>query len=302
MTTRREFIVGGSATAGFLISGSLVSGSFGTAFAASPKARAFTTAIARIEREVKGRLGVAVLDTHSGAQFAHRATERYPMCSTFKLLAASAVLKRVDKGIEKLDRRVKIEARDIVPDSTKLKAPPESGDMALGDLCELAMIYSDNTSGNLILASIGGPPALTAYARTLGDTVTRLDRNEPTLNESTPGDLRDTTSPAAMLGNIRKLVLGNALSGASKEQLTKWLLGNKTGDTRLRAKLPADWKVGDKTGSGDHGSTNDVGVIWPAQGAPIIVTIYLTETDAKPEQRNAALAAVGQAVAATISA
>ena len=128
--------------------------------------------------------------------------------------------------------------------------------------------------------------------------MTRLDRTEPTLNEAIPGDPRDTTTPNAMLDNIQKLVLGDALSPASKQQLTKWLLGNKTGDTRMRAHLPSGWRVGDKTGSGERGSTNDVGVIWPANGgAPIIVTIYLTETAAAPNVRNGVLAAVGAAVA-----
>jgi beta-lactamase class A len=138
---------------------------------------------------------------------------------------------------------------------------------------------------------------LTAYARSLGDKVTRLDRIEPDLNEAIPGDLRDTTSPNAMTSNLQALTLGTVLSAKSKDQLTAWLLGNKTGDTRLRAGIPAGWRVGDKTGSGERGTTNDVGVLWPPDRAPILVSIYLTETTHSPEQRNATLAAVGQAVA-----
>jgi beta-lactamase class A len=161
------------------------------------------------------------------------------------------------------------------------------------------MTYSDNTAGNLILSSIGGPQGLTAFARSIGDNVTRLDRDEPTLNEAVPGDPRDTTSPSAMLKNIEKLVLGDVLSVASKEQLTKWLVGNKTGGARLRAGLPKDWRCGDKTGSGERGTTNDVGMVWPPSGKPVAVTIYLTETSAPPEKRNATLAAVGRAIAAS---
>jgi beta-lactamase class A len=162
------------------------------------------------------------------------------------------------------------------------------------------MIMSDNTAGNLLLASFGGPAGLTAYARSLGDAVTRLDRIEPDLNEALPGDPRDTTSPVAMLTNLQSLVLGNVLSAVSKERLTGWLVGNKTGDARLRAGLPKDWRVGDKTGSGERGTTNDVGIVWPPGRAPVIIAIYLTGTPAAAEQRNATLAAVGRAVVAAL--
>jgi beta-lactamase class A len=154
----------------------------------------------------------------------------------------------------------------------------------------------------LLLASLGGPQGLTAYARSIGDPVTRLDRIEPDLGEAVPGDPRDTTTPAAMLQNLRSLMFGNVLSAASKDQLTTWLLGNRTGDTRLRAGLPPGWRCGDKTGSGERGSTNDIGVIWPPQGAPVLVTIYLTETSAASEARNATLADVGRAIARAFAA
>jgi beta-lactamase class A len=291
MTTRREFIMATGALAGVGLFG-------GAVRAAGGLSDALAGELARIEKASGGRLGVAVLDTGSDARAGLHADDKFPMCSTFKLLACAAVLKRVDQGSEKLDRRIKIEASDVVPGSSFIKAPVGGDGMALADICEAAMIYSDNTAGNLILGILGGPQGLTAYARSIGDTVTRLDRTEPTLNEAVPGDPRDTTTPAAMLKNVQTLVLGDALSAASKAQLTKWLVGNKTGDTRLRAKLPAGWRVGDKTGSGERGTTNDAGLIWPPQRAPIVVTIYLTETSAAADARNSTLAAVGQAVAA----
>jgi beta-lactamase class A len=173
--------------------------------------------------------------------------------------------------------------------------------MSLAELCEAAMTMSDNTAGNLLLASLGGPQGLTAYARSLGDTVTRLDRIEPELNEAAPGDARDTTTPAAMAANVRALAVDKALSAVSREQLVRWLIGNKTGDTRLRAGLPAGWRVGDKTGSGERGTTNDVGVFWPPDRAPVIVSIYLTQTSVSPAQRNATLAAVGRAVSSALA-
>lgn len=255
----------------------------------------------RIEAESGGRLGVAVRYIGARCFVGHRSDERFPMCSTFKLLAAAAVLKRVEKGEETLDRRVKIAASDIVVNSAVTKDRVGGEGMTMAELCQAAMTFSDNTAGNLILASLGGPQALTAYARSLGDAVTRLDRIEPDLNEALADDVRDTTSPTAMLKNIEALVLGNALSEQSRQQLTGWLLGNKTGDTRLRAGLPAEWRVGDKTGSGEHGTTNDVGVAWPPGSAPLLVAIYLTGTIANGDQRNRTIASVGRAIAARVS-
>jgi beta-lactamase class A len=250
----------------------------------------------RIEQDSGGRLGVAVLDTGSGAAATHRADERFPMCSTFKFLAAAAILNRVDAGREKLDRTITFGRADIVPNSPTTSAHLSEGHMSLADLCEAAMTISDNTAGNLLLANLGGPAGLTAYARSIGDEITRLDRIEPELNEALLDDPRDTTSPAAMLADLQRLVLGDALSRSSKKQLTDWLLGNKTGGTRMRARLDKDWRVGDKTGSGERGTTNDVGLISPPNREPVLVSVYLTGSAASSDQRNAAIAAVGYAV------
>lgn len=252
--------------------------------------------LSRIENGSGGRLGVAILDTGTQRRAEHRAAERFPMCSTFKLLAAAAVLKRAENGQDQLQRRIKFQASDLVTYSPVTKDHVGGDGMTLAELCAAALNYSDNTAANLLLASLGGPQALTAYARSIGDPVTRLDRIEPDLNEAVPGDPRDTTTPAAMLQNLHTLLFGDVLSAASRDQLTAWLLGNRTGDTRLRAGLPPGWRCGDKTGSGERGSTNDIGVIWPPQGAPILVTVYLTETAAASEARNATLADVGRTI------
>jgi beta-lactamase class A len=254
----------------------------------------------KIERESGGRLGVAVLDTQSGARTGHRSDERFPMCSTFKLLAAATVLSRVDAGKERLDRRIRFEAGDLETYSPVTKNRVGGDGMTLSELCDAAVTLSDNTAANLLLASFGGPAGLTSYARSIGDAVTRLDRNEPTLNEAVPGDPRDTTTPAAMLANIRTLLLGTALSAASRDQLTRWLVACKTGDARLRAGLPSGWRVGDKTGSGRRGTANDVGIAWPPGRAPIIITSYLTEASTTDAQQSATLAAVARAVAAAL--
>jgi beta-lactamase class A len=246
----------------------------------------------RIEGESGGRLGVCILDTATGGRLAHRAAERFPMCSTFKLLAAALVLHRVDGGKERLERELAVEQSVILPNSplTELRVGQS---MTMAQLCEAAITRSDNAAANLMLHSFGGPAALTAYARSLGDGLTRLDRFELALNEARPGDPRDTTTPAAMVGLMRALLIGSALRPASRDQLRDWLLANKTGDERLRARLPPGWRVGDKTGAGDRGTNNDVGIVWPPDRAPLLVAAYLTGTTAPVARRNAAIAEVG---------
>lgn len=161
------------------------------------------------------------------------------------------------------------------------------------------MILSDNTAGNLILDALGGPEGLTAFARSIGDTVTRLDRTEPSLNEALPDDPRDTTSPRAMAENMRKLVLGDVLKPASREQLTAWLRDNRTGDTRIRSVRQPGWVVGDKTGTGERGTSNDIAVLWPPGRPPIVLAVYLTGAAVDRDKQNAAIAAVaGAAVTA----
>jgi beta-lactamase class A len=297
MIERRQFLYLGLATT----SGCVLRASGALADANHDWSDQFARRIASLEMERGGRLGVAVVDTASGRSAAFRGDERFPMCSTFKMLAAAATLARIDDGKDQLERRIRFQAGDVVTYSPITKDHVGGDGMSLAEICEAAMIVSDNTAGNLLLANLGGPQGLTAYARSLGDTVTRLDRNEPTLNEAVPDDPRDTTSPAAMLSNLRTLVTGKALSPASKDHLVGWLIGNRTGDTRLRAGLPRDWRVGDKTGSGERGTANDIAVIWPSSGRPpTFVAAYLTGSSPEADHRNATLAAVGRAVAESV--
>lgn len=258
---------------------------------------ALSERLSAIEAGLDGRLGVAILDSESGGRWQHRGDERFPLCSTFKTLACAGVLARVDAGSEDLQRRIPIRAEDIVTYSPATETRV-GGEMTLAELCEAAITLSDNTAGNLILERLEGPAGLTAFLREQGDGITRLDRWETALNEARPGDPRDTTTPNAMAETLRRLILEDVLSEGARRQLAAWLIANKTGDARLRAGLPKDWLVGDKTGSGDYGTTNDVAVIWPPGRAPLIVAVYLTETDAPFEERNAAIAEVGRALAA----
>jgi beta-lactamase class A len=246
-----------------------------------------------LERKHGGRLGVAILDSASGKLVTQRGDERFALCSTFKFLAAALVLLRIDRQEESLTRRVVYSKDDLVTYSPTTEKHVEGG-LTISEICEAAMVLSDNTAGNLLLDSFGGPMGLTAFMRSLGDTVSRLDRRETELNEATPGDPRDTTTPRAMLDMLRKIVLGSLLSASSREQLIAWLIANKTGNRRLRAGVPQGWRVGDKTGGGSNGATNDIAVIWPPDRAPILVAAYYAEARATDDERNAVLAEVGR--------
>lgn len=259
-------------------------------------AAAFTTSVAAIERRIGGRIGVGVLDTHTGRRVGHRGGELFPMASTFKLLLAAQTLRLVDEGKEQLGRRITYRPEDLLAYSPATGPHADGTGMTVEALCEGTMTLSDNTAANLLLASHGGPPALTAFVRSQGDARTRLDRIEPALNEALPGDPRDTTTPEAMVDTMQALVLGTALSPASRQKLQAWLLNNKTGDKRLRAGVPAGWRVGDKTGTGERGTSNDVGVFWPPGRKPLLVSCYLTGGDASAAERDAAIAAVAAQV------
>lgn len=263
---------------------------------ALPTTPARPNAWGEIETLSGGRLGVAVLQA-DGRIEGHRLDERFPMCSTFKWLAAAHVLHRVDRGQERLDRRVRYDRDVLLPHSPVTQQHVGEG-MTLGELCHATVTTSDNAAANLILATYGGPDGLTAYTRSLGDRVTRLDRWETQLNEAAPGDPRDTTSPRAMAQLLRTTLLGDALTSRSRGQLAAWLEACETNGQRLRADLPAGWRMGSKTGSGGRGSTNDVGIFWPPGRPPILVAVYITNTEAPAADRNGAIAAVARRVTA----
>jgi beta-lactamase class A len=249
-----------------------------------------------LARQSRGRLGVAMLDTQTGARVAHRGDERFPMCSTFKLAASAFVLARVDRGEERLDRRITYGQADLLEYAPVTREHVNEGSMSLADLCRAAVAVSDNTAANLILATFGGPAGLTKFLRSIGDTVTRLDRNEPSLNESKPGDVRDTASPLATVETLRKLLIGDALKPESRAQLNAWCEATTTGNARLRAGVPKDWRVGDKTGTGSFGSTNDIAILTPPGRKPILVAAYLTETKEPLDARERVLKQVGTIV------
>lgn len=253
----------------------------------------FESRVKVLEARTGGRLGVFVLDTGTGRELAYRADERFPMCSTFKAILTAAILARVEKGQESLKALVPYSSKDLLA-----WAPVTSRHVAEGlsveALCEAAVTQSDNTAANLLLSRLGGPEGYTAYVRTLGDALTRLDRNEPTLNTAIPGDPRDTTTPRAMAQNLQRVLLDQVLKAEYQAKLEGWMFACTTGIARLRAGLPKDWKVADKTGSGGNGTTNDIALLRPPHRAPILVCAYLTAATVDQAAQNATLAEVAR--------
>ncbi|CAB3757389.1 class A beta-lactamase [Burkholderia puraquae] len=255
-------------------------------------------ALADLERDAGGRLGVCAIDTARGRIVEHRSSERFPFCSTFKAMLSAAVLAQSVDRPGLLQQHVTYTQADLVNYSPVSGKHVGTG-MTVAALCEAAIQYSDNSAANLLMKLIGGPSAVTAFARSIGDDAFRLDRWETELNTALPGDPRDTTTPAAMAASMRVLTLGEALPAAQRAQLVSWLRGNKVGDKRIRAGVPAGWKVGDKTGTGDYGTTNDAGVIWPASGAPIVLVVYYTQMQADARAKDDVIASVARIVAQT---
>lgn len=307
-STRRAFVVGAAGSAAALWVGCATGGDAHRGEPVQPSRRparhdpgtpppSSSTPFAEIEQRLGGRLGVAAIDTGSGARLGHRGSERFAMCSTFKTLLAGFVLSRVDRGELSLDKVLPYAASDVLGYAPVAKARLAEGALSVEIACAAIVEVSDNTAANLLLRETGGPAALTAFLRTLGDATTRLDREEPTLNTNLPGDPRDTTTPDAMGDTVRALTLGeHVLKPESRQHLSQWLERCSTGLTRLRAGIPAGWRVGDKTGTGANGAANDVAIVWPPGRAPIVLASYVDAPGATPEQRNAAHADVARGV------
>jgi beta-lactamase class A len=256
--------------------------------------------IAKIERDSGSRIGVVATDSASGQRIAYRSNERFLMCSTFKLLAVAAILRQVDRKQENLDRFVRYNSADILEYAPVTKKHVAEGGMRLGALCEAAIEQSDNTAGNLLLQAIGGPAGLTSFARSLDDERTRLDRVEPDLNNSKEGDERDSTTPAAMCADVVRLLETDFLSQESRQLMQHWLLASETGATLIRAGVPKDWRIGDKTGRGPHGEVNDVAVLYPPNGARIFVAMYSKAPSLSDEKRSEVLASVTREIVGAV--
>lgn len=248
-----------------------------------------------VEQRIGGHIGVAVYDTGSQSLWQHDGDSRFPLMSTFKTLACAKLLADAEQGRSSLNSTVVIEQKDLVtysPVTEKHLNQPFS----LQQACSTTLATSDNTAANIVLEGIGGPAAFTKFMRSVGDEVTRLDRIEPFLNEAAKGDPRDTTTPVAMVKSLDRLLYGDALSVSSKQQLTQWMKNNRVSDSLLRSVLPAGWQIADKSGAGGHGSRAIVGSVWRENRAPILVSIYITQSEAPFKQRNQAIAEIGDAI------
>jgi len=261
----------------------------------APAAPTTVTAAAQltgIEQQHEARLGVFAVDTGSGRTVGYRQDERFAMMSTFKTLACAALLREHPLATGYFDQIIHFAEADVAAagGSAVTGTRIESG-MSVSELCDAAITRSDNAAGNELLKLLGGPQALTQFLRSIGDQISRLDRWEPQLNTAIPGDERDTTTPAAIAADYRALTVGDALAVPERERLTAWLLATTTGGSRIRAGLPADWKTGDKTGTGDYGSANDVAITWPTGiAAPIVVAVLTTHASPDAKADNALVA------------
>ena len=274
-----------------------------TVLAAGMPARAASETVRRLEEveaRTGGRIGLFVRNTGNGRAIAYRPDERFAMASTFKAALAAAVIAGSEAGDFRLDRRIPYTAGDLLEYAPVTKRHVGEGAMSIEALCAAVVELSDNTAANLLLPLVGGPDGFTRWLRGIGDAKTRLDRTEPTLNANTPGDPRDTTTPRAMAVTLERLLVSDAvLPQAARDRLTGWMIASPTGRDRLRAGLPADWRIGDKTGTGMNGAVNVVAILWPPKAsAPLIAAVYMDGSKAPLADLNAAHAALGGLIAA----
>ena len=261
----------------------------------SPLRRAITA----VERSAGGPIGISLLDTHTGERFGHRANDRFPLCSTFKLLLAARLLHGADKGQWAMIERLPVTKADMLFNAP-FTEKRIGGSASLLELAEAMAVVSDNPAANIGLARVGGPAALTRWLRAIGDQTTRLDRNEPEMNNETPGDPRDTTTPAAMLATSRALVEGHILSPVARKTLFGWMQASKTADTMIRAALPPGWQEANKTGAGSWRARNIVSVMTPPGRNPIWVAAYLFAAKSELAERNRQFVPLGRAIVESV--
>jgi beta-lactamase class A len=250
------------------------------------------------EHKTKGRAGLYAENLQTGRKLTWRSHERFVMCSTFKASLAACALSRVDMGREHLDRMIPYGEKDLLEYAPVARSKDNlaKGALSIEALCKGAVELSDNTCANLLLAAVGGPAALTNFWRTTGDGDSRLDADEPELNRSLPGDPHNTTTPAAMAANLKRLVLGEVLMPSSRERLTSWMLACETGANRLRAGLPKGWAVADKTGNNGKDAAGDIAVAWVKPGQPVLICAYTQGGSPTPADHDELFAGIGRTV------
>jgi beta-lactamase class A len=271
----------------------------GPSAAAKPGPQPYAGEFKELEQKFDARLGIYAIDTGSGREVAYNDGERFLFASTFKALAAGAVLRKY--SLDGMDRVITYSKDDLVANSPVTEEHVKTG-MSLGALCDAAVRYSDNTAANLLFGQLGGPKGLDAVLEGLGDDVTRMERLEPDLSLWNPDDTRDTSTPRTLAEDLRAFVLGDVLGKDERAQLTKWLRTNTTGDETIRAGMPKGWVVGDKTGSGtNYGARNDIAVVWPPGSAPIVMAILSNRSEEDADYDNKLIAQAASVIADTLS-
>ena len=278
-----------------LLAGAITAAIAATVASAADAAERGDAALKHIRERVGGRLGVHALDSQSGKRWGIDENSRYAMASTFKLPLAAAILWQVDRKAFTLDHTLAIEQKDFLPNSPAFDAKIAAGrdSMTIRELCAAVVTQSDNAAANVLLSGIGGPSALSAFFRTLGDQTTRFDRPEPDLNTNLPNDPRDTTTPRAMVDSLLHIFTQDVLTLPSRAMLIEWLIASRTGLDRVRAGLPKAWNPGDKTGTGEHGAFNDLVIAYPPNRRPVFVAVYMSESKLGAKELAATHAEIG---------
>lgn len=258
-----------------------------------------TKKIEKIEKKLGATIGVSVYERDTKNTWSYKGNEHFPLMSTFKTFACAALLSDVDAGKVKLGKPVEIK-QDMLVTYSPVTEKYVGKEFTLRDACVAAMTMSDNTAANIVLDNIGGPKGLTRFMLRIGDNHTRLDRMEPTLNEAVPGDMRDTTTPDAITLSLNKILFEDVLTEHSKKQLKQWMMDNKVSDGLVRSVLPEGWKIADRSGAGGFGSRGITAVIWSETRPPVILSIYLSQTDASFDSRNQAIAEIGKEIISSL--
>ena len=234
--------------------------------------------LSELEAVSGGRLGISAINTANNMRIQYRAEERFPMNCTSKVIGVSAILKESINNPSLLQQKVTYTKQDVeLAGWSPITQQHITEGMTIDQLCGAAIMQSDNTAMNILMDKLGGLNAANRFLRSLGDNTSHFDRLWPAEASSIPGDLRDTSTPAAMEKTFQQLVLGDTLASFQREQLQFWLKNSATGGSRIRAGTPQSWVVGDKTGTGSYGTTNDIAIIWPPNCQPIIIAIYFTQ-------------------------
>ena len=245
---------------------------------ANTQSNSINKRLSLLENKYQGRLGIAAINTGNNQRINYHANEHFPFGSTAKVIAVSAILKKSENEPALLHKKILFtKSALIVSGYAPITQKHLSNGMNISELCKAAIEYSDNAAMNLLIKQLGSPKAVTQFARGIGNQTFRLDRMEPQLNSAIPGDLRDTATPQSMASSLKKLVLGGALALPERQQLKNWLIHNTTGNNRIRAAVSNTWVVGDKTGTGDYGTTNDIAIIWPPKCKPLVLAVYFTQ-------------------------